>query len=50
MAGSIVSGMSELLVCELGVVEYREALADFMEREVESYRKELGLPDNVSLG
>ncbi|MDX6648097.1 MAG: lipoyl(octanoyl) transferase [Solirubrobacteraceae bacterium] len=27
MAGSIVSGMSELLVCELGVVEYREALA-----------------------
>lgn len=29
--------------------EYREALADFMEREVESYRKELGLPDNVGL-
>jgi lipoyl(octanoyl) transferase len=27
MAGSIVSGVSELLVCELGVVEYREALA-----------------------
>lgn len=46
--GSLVA-----LLVEKGVItpdEYQKAIADGMEEEVETYRKGLDLPDNVTLG
>lgn len=48
---SDAGGLVRLLIAK-GVIteeEYREAIADAMEREVQRYRDDLGLPPNVTL-